>query len=309
LREVVAMICATSVSPVPIATHSDMYAAFEDGTSDPARQEVHDAVDRLVEAARVEHGDLSPAQVTSFLEYVAAQVRTGDTPVLEALTTIRGGDLWLAHACGAGDGRAIKTFMVRYAADVRRALRGVRIAAMDVDDLAQEMARRMFAGDKPKIAEYSGRGDLRAWVRIVAMRLALDFVRVKKSSEHAAGDDRRLGALEAADKDAPDQAYFRRLYRKEVSEAITVAASELDVEARNALREHYVHGLSIDQIAAVHGIHRATAARRVQRARETLVSCVREILDRDHGLRGKDLASVMGLVRSQLHLSMDRVFR
>lgn len=294
---------------MPIEIPNELLAVFDDllGAGAVERKALRHAVEKLLEAARAEHGELAPELVAPFLERVAGQIRVGDTPILEVLGTIRGGDLWLAHACASGDARSIRTFTARYEGDVRRALRGVRVAAMDVDDLAQEMARRMFAGPNPKIAEYSGRGDLRAWVRIVAMRLALDFVRVKKGTERPAGDDPRLAALQASAEDVPDQAYFRRRYRKEVSEAITRAARELDVEVRNALHEHYVRGLTVDQIAAIHGIHRATAARRVQRAREMLVACVRQILDRDHGLRGKDLASVMGLIRSQLYLTMDRV--
>jgi len=238
----------------------------------------------------------------AFVRHVARHVETD-----AALATVRGSDLWLAFRCSEGDAASIALFQSRYGDDVRRALRGVRVVGMDIDDLAQELARRMFVGAEPKIAEYSGRGDLRAWVRIVATRLSLDLVRVKKNTADTPTEDSKFGAIAAVAKTQPDEAYFRRMYRKEVADAIEKAAKTLDSEERNALREHYARGLSVDQIAAIHGIHRATAARRVQKARESLTTAVKRILDETHGLHGRDLASVMGLVRSQLHLTMDRL--
>jgi RNA polymerase sigma-70 factor, ECF subfamily len=243
------------------------------------------------------------SDVAAFLRHLARHTE-GDAA---ALANVRGADLWLAYRCSVGDGQALALFHSRYDDDIRRALKGVRVVGMDVDDLAQELARRMFVGPPPKIAEYSGRGDLRAWVRIVATRLSLDLVRIKKNTADTPTDDSKFGTLAVSAEAQPDEAYFRRVYRQEVKEAIEQAAKSLDSEERNALREHYARGLSVDQIAAIHGIHRATAARRVQKARESLISAVKRILDETHGLRGRDLASVMGLVRSQLHLTMDRL--
>lgn len=264
-----------------------------------------DAVRQTLEAflrtipQKVEDGD----DVSAFLRHLARHTE-GD---VTAIASVRGADLWLAHRCRLGDAQALALFHARYDDDIRRALKGVRVVGMDVDDLAQELARRMFVGPEPKIAEYSGRGDLRAWVRIVATRLSLDLVRIKKNTADTPTEDSKFGTLAISAQAQPDEAYFRHAYRKEVKEAIERAAKSLDPEERNALREHYARGLSVDQIAAIHGIHRATAARRVQRARESLIAAVKRILDEDHGLRGRDLVSVMGLVRSQLHLTMDRV--
>jgi len=241
-----------------------------------------------------------------FLDHLARHLAEPVAPLHTAIKSVRAADLYLAFMCASSDAQAIRTFGARYDGDVSRALRRVRRNESDVEDLAQELARRMLVPPAPKIAEYSGRGELRAWVRIVATRFALDIVRLKGHSAERPTEDAAFGSL-AATGDSPDVAYFRRHYRAEVADAIAAAARSLAPEQRNALREHYARGLTVDQIAATHGIHRATAARRVQQARETLVGAVRRILDERHGLRGAELASVMGLVRSQLHLSMDRV--
>lgn len=65
--------------------------------------------------------------------------------------------------------------------------------------------------------------------------------------------------------------------------------------------------MSIDDVAVAQGVHRATAARRIQRAREALTASVRRILDEQNGLAGRDLVSVMNLARSQMNITMDRL--
>ena len=48
--------------------------------------------------------------------------------------------------------------------------------------------------------------------------------------------------------------------------AVREAVRRLDRADRHLLREHLLNGLTIDQLGAVLGIHRATAARRIARA-------------------------------------------
>ena len=264
-----------------------------------------EAVGRLFAAGKAEHPSLVVDERV-FGAHVERHVGGSGADIATAVGALRSGDLYLACACAQGDERAIGVFRESYGADVRRALARVRVAAMDPDDLDQELARRMFVGPGAKIADYSGHGDLRAWARIVATRFALDIARVKKNSAERPTEASAFASLPAAS-DSPELALFRRHYQQEVKRAIEDAARSLDAEERNALREHYVRGLTVDQIAVVHGIHRATAARRVQRAREALIAAVKATLEQRHGLAGRDLASVMGLVRSQFHLSIDRV--
>lgn len=228
-----------------------------------------------------------------------------EADVTAVLGEVRFADLYLAWACAAGNVEALRVFEERYGADVDRALSRVRVNGMDSADLKQELARRLFGPPAPKIADYSGRGDLRAWVRIVATRSALDFARLKRNGERRV-DESALHAIVAGG-DSPERAHFRQRYEAEIGEAITEAARSLTPEERNVLREHHVLGLTVDEIAVAHGIHRATAARRVQRARDVLVRRVKQLLGAKLGLAGADLASVMNLVQSQMHITMDRV--
>lgn len=254
----------------------------------------------VLDAVRAELPALPPPDAR-FAERLEAWIAEhGDLPAQRAV------DLYLAWTCATGDDGAVRTFRERYGDDMRRALARISAAGASIDDLEQELARRLFVQPSPKIAEYTGRGDLRAWLRVVATRTALDIVRVKRNAERPAADEAAVLALEAP-VDAPELAYMKERYRREVAAALEKAAQSLDPEERNALRDHYARGLTVDQIAAVHGIHRATAARRVQRARELLVGRVKRILADEHGLREQDLMSVMNLVQSNVHVTLERV--
>ena len=75
------------------------------------------------------------------------------------------------------------------------------------------------------------------------------------------------------------------------------------------LRQHALDGLSIDQLAALHGVHRATAARQVHSARDAVLAGTRRELVRRLRLSPRELASMMRLIHSQLDLSLPRVLR
>ena len=241
----------------------------------------------------------------SFYDHLGRHLAPAEVEPLTALAEARVSDLYLAASCLEGNEQALTTFRTRYAADITRSLAQVRIASMDADDVMQELLRRLVSGPNPKLASYSGRGDLRTWVRLVTTRALLDIARVKRNAERPT-DDSAFDAV-AAPNASPELAHFRNRYQREIALATERAARSLSPEERNALREHYALGLTVDQIAAAHGIHRATAARRVQRAREELVHRIKRVLDEDFGLKDRDLASVLELVRSQMHITMERV--
>lgn len=65
-----------------------------------------------------------------------------------------------------------------------------------------------------------------------------------------------------------------------------------------------VDGLSLDQLARTEAVHRATAARRLQKVRAQVVSSVRRLLTARLKLSPSELESLVRLARSQLDLSL-----
>jgi RNA polymerase sigma-70 factor (ECF subfamily) len=76
---------------------------------------------------------------------------------------------------------------------------------------------------------------------------------------------------------------------------------------RAVLRMSVVDGLSIDEIGAVYGVHRATAARWVQRACNTLYGETRTLMTERLALTATELDRVTALIQSQLSLNLSQL--
>src|SRR5690606_3186791 len=155
-----------------------------------------------------------------------------------------------------------------------------------------------------KITEYSGRGDLRRWVRSIAVRTCLNELRRHKRMVPAS-DDRLFEDLSSGHDD-PELASMKERYRNEIREAFARAVQTLGVPGQTLLRYHHVDGLNIDEIGAIYRVHRVTAYRWLEKAKESLVKHIHQILASQLKVEKRDFQSILRLIRSQLHLSLVR---
>jgi RNA polymerase sigma-70 factor (ECF subfamily) len=133
-----------------------------------------------------------------------------------------------------------------------------------------------------------------------------EAIRIKKRAQKFT--DPELESLESrATDDDPELSYMKALYREAFRTAFRAAVLTLDPREKKALHQHTVLGLTIDEIGAAHGVHRATAARWVQGARESLFAAVRRELAENLQVNQKELASVLRLVQSHLEVTMKRL--
>jgi RNA polymerase sigma-70 factor, ECF subfamily len=244
---------------------------------------------------------LDPA---AFVGYVAERLSPAADPAT-ALDGLCVTDLWLAAGCAAQDRAALAQFDARLGAQLRGALAPMNLGADQVDEVAQELRRKLLVADggAPRIADYSGRADLRTWLRTAAVRTAIDLLRKQRD---VLADDDVMAALPAIDDD-PALLHAKQLYRAELAAAFRDALPQLDARDRVLLKYQFVDGLSIDRIGAIYGVHRATAARWLAGAREALATTVQRLLLRKLGVSPSDLASIARLVESQLDLSIRRL--
>jgi RNA polymerase sigma-70 factor (ECF subfamily) len=75
------------------------------------------------------------------------------------------------------------------------------------------------------------------------------------------------------------------------------------------LKQHLIYRLTVDQLGALYHLHRATAARRLAKARQALLDGARASLARRLGVPAAELASAMELVASRLEVSIERLLR
>jgi len=232
-----------------------------------------------------------------------------DAPA-RSLDAMQTDDLYLACGCAAGDLGALAGFEDRCGSAIARAIASTGAPISERADLGQVVRQRLLVapadGGTPRIATYSARGSLPAWVRVVATREAARML-PRARREVAAGDDELAGLI--AGDDDPEVGYLKRLYRAEFKRAFHAAVEALDDRARLLLRQHTLDGLGIDRLATLHGVHRATAARWVEAAREAVLTGTQRELIRRLRLSRSELASVIRLIQSQLEVSLPRALR
>jgi RNA polymerase sigma-70 factor (ECF subfamily) len=258
----------------------------------PANRALHAVASAVWPAAWVPAND--------FASYVKERTGAEAPPGDDALVA-----LYLACACLRGVGPALAAFEETYLPDIRRACARTGLLPDQVTELAQVLREELLVGRNgaPTLGEYRGRGELRGWLRVTATRAA---VRAKKRDAKAAGV--ALDQLEArATGDDPELSYMKALYRSAFRKAFQIATEGLDAEERTLLHEHTVLGKSIDELGAARGVHRATAARWVQAAREKLFAATRREFGRQVNVSPRELASVFRLVQSRLDVTMKRL--
>jgi RNA polymerase sigma-70 factor (ECF subfamily) len=229
--------------------------------------------------------------------------RSADLAGPPALEALRVEALALAFACGKNDAVAIALFEREHARDIDFALVRAHVPAAAVGDVRQRVLERLFVGPSAKIASYSGTGELGHWVRTVATRVAV-------SSQRGRAPLDRVVATPSAVPDSPrdpELDWLRRQYQAEFRAAFGVALGTLDEDDRVMLRFKFVDGLTLDDLARLYGIHRATVARRLAAIRESVVQATREHLGGPLRVRRQDLASLVRLVRSDFELSLSRL--
>ncbi len=258
---------------------------------------------RLLEEGRAAWPELSLAP-EAFFAALATTLPEG-TAAAQAIEALRPADFYLACACAAGDARAIKALMAQSQPDLKRALARIDPSPAFADDALQALYVALFvkAGAKGAgIADYRGQGSLRSFLRAAVVRLGLRLRTTARGQQ---------AALEEAGPGLPggDTDYIRRRYGRDFEAALALELAALPQKTRSLLRLHYVDGLSIDQLARVYHVSRATAARRLADHRAELEQATRSRLLRLLKITEEELQSLMGLVRSQLHLSLERVLR
>ncbi|NUP11448.1 MAG: sigma-70 family RNA polymerase sigma factor [Polyangiaceae bacterium] len=269
---------------------------------DPSVQEL---IASLVEGARAAH-PVVRCDEESFVRRVIDGASAGGGVDPAALLSLRAADLWLAMACAARDREALARFDVVFGNEFDIVLQRVRAKNVDRDDFIQVAREKLFVKDPPKIGEFSGQGDLRHWLRVTLTRTLLDMTK-KRREELASDPDRGQAFDHPAPGADPEVDVMKAHYADAFRRAFERAAASLDVEDRNILRQHFAHGLGIDQLARIQGVHRATAARRIVRAREELLTRTRALLMRELALAPSDLDSLMRFVESRVHVTVERV--
>jgi RNA polymerase sigma-70 factor (ECF subfamily) len=245
-------------------------------------------------------------EASRFVEYLAERIPADAEDVLSALDALHASDLYLACACSSGARRAIESFEARYAVDVDAVVVRVTGSKRGRDEVLSRLRQKLFVGGgsaHPAIGQYSGRSALRTWLNVALVRLTLNVA--AGANRELPVEDEILEALPAEGAD-PELEHFKRLYAAEFRAALAEAIAGLATRERNLLRHGFADGLTIDQIGALYGAHRSTAARWVRGAQQKLLTRLRRALVTRLGVSETELQSIVRLIESRIDVSLRR---
>lgn len=292
-----------------VAEHRDLSGVFLDAAPDAGRERWGDdpalasRLERILARVRQRWPEISVPE-EEFVTYLAQRAPVDSDASLAAVNVE---DLYLACACARGDPLGVVELETNYIAPADVALLRLDVPAVVREEAKQALRARLLVGEGAqgaKIAAFAGRGDLASWVRVSAVRLALDLHR-KRGKERLVGDE-ALSALPGALD--PQSEYLREHYRAHLGEVFRDALASLAAKDRNVLRYHYLKGLNLDQIGAIYNIHKSSASRRLARARERLLRETRVRLIARLDVSRSTADSLLRLLPSQLAESVRHAF-
>lgn len=209
--------------------------------------------------------------------------------------------LALACACALNQSAAIAHLERTYFPKVKGALGTMNLGSAMEDELIGWLRFELFAREGgPLIATYSGKGDLGGFLRAIVVHEALK--RAKKQRREVTPEG--LAELPMPE---IELAAMRGAYGKEFTLALEQSFRSLGLHERNLLRQYFLDGLSIDALAGLHGVHRATAARRVAAARTMLTDRVKQALVSSLQINESSVQQVITL--SNLEESLSKLLR
>jgi RNA polymerase sigma-70 factor, ECF subfamily len=258
-------------------------------------------LDAMVAAGREAWPDveLAPDVFAAHLEKRLAGVADREA----TLDKLRAADLYLACACAHGEPNALRAFESHHLQIAVRAVSRFGDPNGFAADAIQELRERLLVGTPPRIAEYAATGSLEAWVKVAAVRVAINL---REKENVRAGEPDRAEESLAAVRD-PELDLIKARYRGDFTAALRAAFAELDVDDRAIMRFYLIDHLNIAQIGALYGKSRATIGRRVVAIREQVLENTRKQLKTRLSLATEEIDSLIALLRSQVDLSLSQI--
>ena len=243
-----------------------------------------------------------------FMTHLAERCPVGDSAEA-TLSGMRAVDLYIACACahgvkGAAD-RCIRAYNSEFGAVFARMNTPRDIG----EDIRQMVLDRLFVArptQPGKITTYSGRGDLRSWIRAAIVRAVISHHRT--AQRETPTDDQLLRAFPATTCNQESQ-LLKATYREPLRRAVQDALGDLPARDRLLLRYKFVDSLTLDDIAHIEGVHRATIARRFVRTRDALWENTRKRFVATLAIEPALWSSILRLLESELDASITTELR
>jgi RNA polymerase sigma-70 factor (ECF subfamily) len=216
-----------------------------------------------------------------------------------------GPDLFLATACTLGDSAAIVAFEREHLSQVDSYVARFALPPAMLDEVRQLVRIRLLVDRPARIAGYRATGPLGGWVRVAAIRIALDQL--------ASAGKRRLDETVLAERfsrfASPETEVLSARYRPVLQAALEQGIAALGQRDRALLRFHYVEGLNVEALGAIYHVHRATVARWLADIRRGLLGAMRDRVATVLQVSDSEFHSLVALMQKEMPLSVGSVLR
>ncbi|RKG95997.1 RNA polymerase subunit sigma-70 [Corallococcus sp. CA053C] len=256
-----------------------------------------------VEAARTAWPTL-PLSAEAFVRHLSRHLPVGKAA--EVLCILHGADLYLACACATGEPSALRAFEQHILRHIPARLGAVSPSM--VEEVLQTLRERLLVGRgeaPPRIGSYGGRGPLLTWVGITAARIAGELVERNGREVLVTEPPEAFARMLASGN--PEHELLREDARQFLVDVLQKVVAVLSERERALLRLHHLHGFTMDRLALMYGDSRSGVARKVAQAREQLLERVHAELATRLKPDALAMESLLGLVRSQLDISLHRM--
>lgn len=282
-------------------------------------QDVARIVHALFESTTATERDLAEPQLTPALfdidgmelaQRVTSQLTDESYPAfVDACLGRCRRDLLVAMAAERGHTQALQELRQVYLAPALAAARSYERSGVASNEIESNVLSRLLLpntkGDKP-LASYRGDGGLAGFLRVIVNRAAQDALRAKSGAEISVEANELESICNALPLPDVELEWIRQNHLAAFKQCFHEAASELPPDLSDALRLHLTRDMSIDDLAVLFQVHRATAARMLKRAHLTLLEETRIKLTRMLGLPEADCMSLIRAMLSQAELSIAR---
>lgn len=209
-------------------------------------------------------------------------------------------DLYLALACAAGVDEAIAKFEREHLSQVKHFVARIDASPAFADEVTQRLRLRLLVRTEEgpaRIATYSAKGPIGGWLRVCAVREGRELANSGKREDPDDG-------IDAAAEADPEVRWLKERYGNIVSIAFRDALAAIPEEDRVLLKMHYLDGATLEEVASILRVSRATAARSLAKTRTSLATAVRERLRQELGTDTQIADSLVAFVRSRIELDL-----
>lgn len=291
---------------------------------------INESITRLLARAAnsrgLETADLETRIGATVEKYVFTDSpNAGSAEINDFVDALNADDLCLIAACEKSDETAWAELVEKYDATVKSAARKISASVDDADDLASSIWAELYGLKKKdgkargKLAYYSGRGSLAGWLRAVVAQLAVDqfrktsrFVQIEETREFEnlaqSSAEHSENSKVVHQTETPEEQLSDSEAKRDVSNALKQAVSELAAEDRLITKLYYFDDLKLKDIGATLGFHEATASRKLVRIQTEIRKSVEKILCEKYGWRREEVKRHLAETASKLDLSVEKLF-